>query len=63
VRQPTAHKLVEWWDRRAGPAPRGEDIYPELEKSAAFVCANGACSPPMFDPATLRTRLTRLAKQ
>ena len=48
LRAPTAHKLIEWWDRREGPAPRGEAIYPDLDQPAAFVCANGACSTPLF---------------
>ncbi|MDB6127034.1 MAG: hypothetical protein JWM35_930 [Verrucomicrobia bacterium] len=57
---PDAHRLVEWWDRREGPAPRGEDIYPALERPAAFVCANGACSSPMNDAAALAARLAKL---
>ena len=57
---PDAHRLVEWWDRRNGPAPRGEDIYPELEKTAAFVCANRACSSPMETPPALAARLAKL---
>jgi len=60
LRAPTAHKLVEWWDRREGAAPRGEDIYPQLPHPAAFVCAHGACSAPLADPAALARRLERL---
>jgi uncharacterized protein YyaL (SSP411 family) len=61
LRAPTAHKLIEWWDRREGPAPRGEDIYPELPQAAAFVCANGACSSPIFAAPALATRLAKIA--
>ncbi len=57
LRAPTSHKLVEWWDRREGPAPRGEDIYPRFPRSAAFVCANGACSSPIFKAKALALRL------
>ena len=57
LRAPTAHKLVEWWDRREGPAPRGEDIYPQFASAAAFVCANGAYSSPIFNPPALAARL------
>ncbi len=57
---PTAHKLVEWWDRRDGPAPRGEDIYPELPRPAAFLCANGACSSPLFSAQTLSARIQKV---
>ena len=62
IRSPETPKLVEWWDRREGPAPRGEDIYPVLEKPAAFVCANGACSTPMFGVEALRARLAKLTR-
>jgi uncharacterized protein YyaL (SSP411 family) len=57
---PTAHKLVEWWDRREGPAPRGEDIYPELPQPAAFLCANGACSSPLFSAPALSARIRKV---
>jgi len=63
LRVPTAHKLVEWWDRREGPAPRGEDIYPNLERSAAFVCNHGACSLPVFTAPALATLLQKRARQ
>ena len=54
LRLPDQHKLIEWWDRRAGPAPRGEDIFPELPHAAAFLCANGACSSPLGSVAALK---------
>jgi uncharacterized protein YyaL (SSP411 family) len=57
LQHPGSYKLVEWWDRREGPAPRAEAIYPELPQASAFVCANGACSAPIFEPTKLRTRL------
>ena len=60
LRVPEAHKLVEWWDRRDGPAPRGEDIYPVLDHAAAFLCANGACSSPIPDAAALTARLAKV---
>ena len=60
LRLPDAYKLVEWWDRRDGPAPRGEDIYPELDHTAAFLCANGACSSPMASEAALTARLAKV---
>jgi hypothetical protein len=57
LRIPTAHKLVEWWDRHEGPAPRGEDIFPDTPAAAAYLCANGACSSPLASAADLRRRL------
>jgi len=60
LRAPTAHKLVEWWDPRAGPAPRGENIYPDLPAPAAFVCDHGACSLPLASVPALNRRLAKL---
>ncbi|HVU16831.1 MAG TPA: DUF255 domain-containing protein [Candidatus Didemnitutus sp.] len=62
LRYPTAHKLVEWWDRREGPAPRGEDIFPDSPTAAAYLCANGACSSPMDSAEKLHQRLNRTKK-
>jgi uncharacterized protein YyaL (SSP411 family) len=62
LRIPEQHRLVEWWDRRAGPAPRGEDIFPELPQAAAFLCANGTCSSPLGSVAALEKRLARLSR-
>jgi uncharacterized protein YyaL (SSP411 family) len=56
-RAATSYRLIEWWDRREGPPPRGESIFPDLDKSAAYLCANGACSSPIFDSAVLSKRL------
>ena len=60
LRAPTEHKLVEWWDRGAGPPPRGEDIYPSFPRAAAFLCANGACSSPLFSAQDLEARLKKV---
>ena len=62
LRLPVQYKLVEWWDRRTGPAPRGEDIFPEMGRPAAFLCANGACSTPLTTVAALEKRLGRLSR-
>lgn len=60
LRIPETHKLVEWWDPAAGPAPRGEEIFPALDRAAAFLCAGGACSSPLETPEALRRRLAKL---
>ena len=59
LRSPTAYKLVEWWDRREGPPPRGESIFPDLDRSAAYLCANGACSSPISDAQKLALRVEK----
>ncbi len=60
LRLPSAHRLIEWWDPQSGPPPRGEAIYPAMQKPAAFLCANGACSSPLLTPEALAARLARL---
>ena len=60
LRASDSYKLIEWWDRREGPAPRGEDIYPELPSATAFICTNGACSSPVADVPALSARLKKL---
>jgi len=60
LRAPDSYKLIEWWDRREGPAPRGEDIYPELPRATAFICTNGACSSPVADGPALSARLKKI---
>jgi hypothetical protein len=59
LRASTSNKLVEWWDRREGPPPRGESIFPDLPNSAAYLCANGACSSPIPDGPALSKRIAK----
>lgn len=56
LRAPTAHKLVEYWDP-SEPSPRGENLYPDIGRPAAFLCVNHACSAPMFSVAALAKRI------
>ena len=48
---PTRYFRLEWLDRREGPLPAVDVEYPELPEAAAFACANGACSVPVFTAA------------
>ena len=45
---PTHYLRIEWLDRREGPLPAADIDYPEMPQAAAFACANGACSVPVF---------------
>jgi uncharacterized protein YyaL (SSP411 family) len=56
---PRVFKRVEWWDRREGPLANPDTPFPELARVAIFVCADGACSPPIYDPAVLAKKLAR----
>ena len=49
-RYPTRYLRIEWWDRSEGPLPNPDVDYPELPQAAAFACANGVCSLPVFTP-------------
>lgn len=49
-RYPTGYYRLEWWDKREGPLPNPDVTYPELDAPAAFACANGLCSLPVFTP-------------
>jgi uncharacterized protein len=57
---PAAYKRVELLDSRDGALPNLDVEFPQLDRPAAFVCANGRCSLPAFTPEELRKRITRL---
>ena len=49
-RYPTGYYRLEWWDKQEGALPNPDVTYPELDAPAAFACANGLCSLPVFAP-------------
>lgn len=51
------YRRVEWWDPAEGSPVNADVQYPELEKPAAFLCANGACSLPFYDARTLQKKI------
>jgi uncharacterized protein YyaL (SSP411 family) len=51
---PTRYLRIEWFDRHDGPLPAADVDYPDMDEAAAFACANGACSTPVFTPAEVR---------
>jgi len=61
LRFPSNYRRVEWWDRREGAMPNPDVQYPEMAKSAAFVCSNRLCSSPVFEPEKIRERVERLS--
>lgn len=60
LRQPGAYKRVEWWDRRKGPLPNQDVEYPLIDRAAGYVCANGRCSLPSFEPQAYVQQIERL---
>jgi uncharacterized protein YyaL (SSP411 family) len=59
---PSAYKRVEAWDPAEGPLPNADVQFPELDRPAAFVCSNGRCSLPVFEPEKVRERVEKLRK-
>jgi hypothetical protein len=57
---PTRYFRIEWLDRREGPLPAADVDYPELPEAAAFACANGACSVPVFSAGEVHRIVTRV---
>jgi uncharacterized protein YyaL (SSP411 family) len=49
LRYPADYLQVDWLDRSEGDLPNREIQYPDMERAAAFACADGACSSPVFD--------------
>ena len=60
---PETYRRVEWFDRAEGLLPGNDVTYPEMEKSAAFLCANKSCSLPAFTPEALNNAVERSKKR
>jgi uncharacterized protein len=63
LQYPSSYKRLEWWDPTQGSAgrlPNPDVQYPSLKVSAAFICTSRTCSPPIFKPADLATKIDRL---
>jgi len=49
-RHPGGYLRIEWLDPAEGPLPNPDVQYPPLARAAAFACAAGRCSRPVFEP-------------
>ena len=49
LRYPADYLQVDWLDRAEGELPNPEIQYPDMGQAAAFACANGACSTPVYE--------------
>jgi uncharacterized protein len=47
---PAFYRRIEWWDKREGPLPNADVDYPDMDRAAAYICVNKACSLPIFNP-------------
>lgn len=57
---PTRYLRIEWLDRSEGPLPLADVDYPDMPQAAAYACANGACSVPVFAPAEVHRIVGRV---
>ena len=60
LRVPGVYRRIEWWDRAEGALPNADVAYPALDRPAAFFCAQGRCSLPVFKPGDLDALAARL---
>ncbi len=61
LRYPSGYKRLEWWDVREGALPNPDVQYPQLKTSAAFICTQRACSPPIFKPEDIQAKVDKLS--
>ena len=61
LRYPATYKRLEWWDVREGALPNPDVQYPQLKTSAAFICTQRACSPPIFKPEDVAAKIDKLS--
>ncbi len=61
LRYPASYKRLEWWDAREGALPNPDVQYPQVKTSAAFICTQRACSPPIFKPEDLAAKIDKLS--
>jgi uncharacterized protein len=62
LKYPVTYKRVEWWDPAEGPMPNAEVEYPKLPKAAAFGCAGGRCSLPIYRPENITKTIDAFSK-
>ncbi len=56
LQYPIVYRRIEWWDKTEGAMPNSDVQYPTLNRAVAFVCVNGACSVPIFEPAKISAK-------
>ena len=59
LRYPADYLQVDWLDRTEGELPNPEIQYPDMGRAAAFACANGACSTPVYEAKEIAVAVRR----
>jgi uncharacterized protein len=49
LRYPADYLQIDWLDRAEGELPDRAIEYPDMKRAAAFACADGACSSPVYE--------------
>ena len=60
LRYPADYLQIDWLDRAEGELPNHEIQYPEMEHAAAFACADGACSSPVYEAREIEPTVKKL---
>jgi hypothetical protein len=61
LRYPADYLQIDWLDRAEGELPNHEIQYPEMDRAAAFACADGACSRPVYEANEIEPAIRKLA--
>jgi uncharacterized protein YyaL (SSP411 family) len=60
LRYPADYLQIDWLDRAEGELPNREIQYPNMKRAAAFACADGACSSPVFEAIEIQPAVRKL---
>lgn len=63
LRYPVSYKQVEWYDKDEGALESAPVDFPEMDKAAAFACANKRCSLPIFEATNIGKTLDAFAPE
>ena len=63
LRYPADYLQIDWLDRTEGNLPNPDIQYPEMKIAAAFACADGACSNPVFDAGQIDSAVRRALRR
>jgi uncharacterized protein len=60
LRYPADYLQIDWLDRSEGELPNRDIQYPQMEFAAAFACADGACSSPVYAASEIEPAVRKL---
>jgi uncharacterized protein YyaL (SSP411 family) len=62
LRYPADYLQIDWLDRAEGELPNRDIQYPEMKIAAAFACADGACSSPVYAADAIEPAVSKLMR-